>query len=65
MPVATHEFMSAARAQAAALGRADFDAVYVRHPVQDQTRAEIEAKADAVIDEIVTRLTSRMPAKPD
>ena len=62
MPVATHEFMSAARAQAAALGRADFDAVYVRHPVQDQTRAEIEAKADAVIDEIVTRLTSRTPA---
>jgi len=33
VPVATHEFMSAARAQAAALGRADFDAVYVRHPV--------------------------------
>ena len=50
MPVATHEFMSAARAQAAALGRADFDAVYVRHPVQDQTQAELEAKADAVIE---------------
>ena len=57
MPVATHEFMGAARAQAAALGRADFDAVYVRHPVQDQTKAEIEPKADAAIDEIVTRLT--------
>lgn len=62
VPVATHEFMSAARAQAAALGRADFDAVYVRHPVQDQTRAEIEAKADSVIDEIVSRLTRAMPA---
>jgi alkanesulfonate monooxygenase SsuD/methylene tetrahydromethanopterin reductase-like flavin-dependent oxidoreductase (luciferase family) len=57
-PVATHEFMSAARAQAAALGRADFDAVYVRHPVQDQTRAEMEAKADAVLEEIVGRLTA-------
>ena len=62
VPVATHEFMSAARAQAAALGRADFDAVYVRHPVQDQTRAEIEAKADSVIDEIVSRLTRPAPA---
>jgi alkanesulfonate monooxygenase SsuD/methylene tetrahydromethanopterin reductase-like flavin-dependent oxidoreductase (luciferase family) len=58
VPVATHEFMGAARAQAAALGRPDFDAVYVRHPIQDRTKAEIEAKADAVIDEIVARLTS-------
>ena len=58
MPVATHEFMSAARAQAAALGRPDFDAVYVRHPIQDQTKAEIQAKADDVIDEIVARLTT-------
>jgi len=57
VPVATHEFMGAARAQAAALGRPDFDAVYVRHPIQDQTRAEIEARADAVLDEIVSRLT--------
>ena len=56
--MATHEFMSAARAQAAALGRADFDAVYVRHPVQDQTRAELEGKADAVVDEIARRLTA-------
>lgn len=56
-PVATHEFMMAARAQAAALGRPEFDAVYVPHPIQDQTSAEIEAKADAVIEELVARLT--------
>jgi hypothetical protein len=49
--------MSAARAQAAALGRPDFDAVYVKHPIQDQTQAEIEAKADAIVDELATRLT--------
>ena len=49
--------MMAARAQAAALGRPDFDAVYVTHPIQDQTRAEIEAKADSVLAEIVARLT--------
>jgi len=53
VPVATHEFMTAARAQAAALGRPDFDAVYVPHPIQDQTRAEIEAKAEAVLKEVI------------
>jgi hypothetical protein len=57
VPVATHEFMTAARAQAAALGRPQFDAVYVSHPVQDQTKAEIEAKADSVFEELMTRLT--------
>ena len=56
MPVATTEFMLAARAQAAALGRPDFDAVYVDHPVQDQTRAEIESKAEAVLDRLVRHL---------
>jgi hypothetical protein len=54
--VATIEFMLPARAQAAALGRPDLDAVYVAHPIQDQTAAEIEARADAAIAEIVSRL---------
>ena len=58
VPVATHEFMTAARAQAAALGRPAFDAVYVTHPIQDQTKGEIEAKADAVFDELIMRLTN-------
>lgn len=58
VPVATHEFMTAARAQAAALGRPEFDAVYVPHPIQDQTKAEIESKADAVLEELVARLTA-------
>jgi len=59
VPVATREFMMAARAQAAALGRADFDAVYVEHPIQDQTPQEIAAKAEAIIDKIVARLTAK------
>lgn len=50
--------MTAARAQASALGRLDFDAIYVQHPIQDQTREEIEARADQVIEEIAARLTS-------
>lgn len=56
MPVATTEFITAARAQASALGRSDMDAVYVAHPIQDQTKEEIEGKAEAVLDEIVRRL---------
>jgi hypothetical protein len=59
IPVATHEFMTAARAQAAALGRPDYDAVYVPHPIQDQTPAEIAARADAVLEEIIARLTGK------
>ncbi|MFN0122726.1 MAG: hypothetical protein ACKV2V_19685 [Blastocatellia bacterium] len=56
--VATTEFMTAARAQARALGRADMDAIYVPHPIQDQTPGEIHARAAAVFAEIQTRLTS-------
>ena len=54
--VATSEFASAARLQAAALGRPDFDAVYVLHPIQDQTPQEIAGRADAVVEEILSRL---------
>jgi hypothetical protein len=57
VPVATTEFVTAARAQASMLGRADFDAVYVAHPIQDQTPQEIAARAEAVMDELVARLT--------
>jgi len=55
--IATSEFQTAARAQAAALNRPDFDAIYVPHPIQDQTNQEIAARADAAILEIVARLT--------
>jgi hypothetical protein len=55
--VATSEFRTAARAQASALGRRDFDAIYVAHPIQDQTLQEIEDRAEHALDEIVARLT--------
>ena len=57
MPLATDEFRTAARVQASRLGRPDLEAVFVLHPIQDQTRAEIEDRADAVIEEVVARLT--------
>jgi hypothetical protein len=59
VPIATAEFMSPARIQAGALGRAGFDAVYVPHPIQDQTPQQIAARADAVAEEIVRRLTAK------
>ncbi|HEY6350933.1 MAG TPA: hypothetical protein VI636_16140 [Candidatus Angelobacter sp.] len=57
--VATTEFITAARVQAGALGRPGFDAVYVPHPIQDQTPEQIAARADAVAEEIFRRLTRR------
>lgn len=55
--VATDAFMVAARVQAAALGRPDYEAVYVPHPIQDQTPREIEQRAETVVEKIVARLT--------
>ena len=57
MPLATTEFRTAARVQASRLGRPDLEAVFVPHPIQDRTPEEIEDRADAVVEEIVARLT--------
>ena len=57
VPVATAEFRTAARVQASRLGRSDLEAVFVPHPIQDQTREEIQGRADAVIGEVVRKLT--------
>ena len=53
--VATIAFTDGAEAQARALG-ADPAAVYVEHPIQDRTDAEMLALADAAFDEIRARL---------
>ena len=55
--VVTDVFQTAARAQASALGRPDFDAVYVPHPIQDQNPEEIAARAETVVAELAARLT--------
>jgi len=60
VPVATTEFRTAARAQGSALGRADLDCVYVPHPIQDQTPAEIAERADLAIDEILAKLVGEL-----
>jgi len=56
--VATVEFADGAAAQASALG-ADPAAVYVRHPIQDRTDAEMVEIADRAIGPIVAALTRR------
>ena len=53
--VATVEFVDGAVVQARALG-ADPAAVYVEHPIQDRTDAEMTAIADQAIDEILANL---------
>ena len=53
--VATVEFTDGAQAQARALG-ADPAAVYVAHPIQDRTDAEMTELADRAVDEILANL---------
>jgi hypothetical protein len=53
--VASTEFVAAADAQSRALG-ADPARVFVAHPIQDRTDAEMQALAETAIDEIVAAL---------
>ena len=54
--VASAEFAEAARSQSRALG---FDpaGVFVPHPIQDRTDAEMRALAESAVDEVWARLT--------
>jgi hypothetical protein len=56
--VATVEFESGAVAQARALG-GDPAAVYVPHPIQDRTDAEMAEIADNAVDAILAQLLVR------
>jgi hypothetical protein len=55
--IASSEFVDAADAQARALG---FDParVFVAHPIQDRTDAELASLADNAVDEILRAITS-------
>jgi len=53
--VATVEFIDAAEAQAKALG-ADFDALFVAHPIQDRTDEEMRVLADQAVEGLLSRL---------
>ena len=53
--VSTVEFIDGADVQAKALGTTA-SAVYVEHPIQDRTDAEMQAIADKAIEEIISKL---------
>ena len=55
--VASTEFIEAAAAQSRALG-ADPARVFVAHPIQDRTDAELHALADAAFAEILAALSA-------
>lgn len=59
--VASSEFIEAAAMQSRALG---FDPamVFVPHPIQDRTDAEMHALADNALDEILRLLHAEAPA---
>ena len=54
--VASTEFIQAAESQSRSLG-VDPAAVFVAHPIQDRTDEEMEALADAAVEEILSQLT--------
>ena len=54
--VASSEFVEAAASQARALG-ADPARVFVPHPIQDRTDAEMRALADGALDQVLQTLT--------
>ena len=53
--ILTEEFRDAFEAQKTALGL-DAAAVYVPHPMQNKTTAELHALADAAFDEILAKV---------
>jgi hypothetical protein len=55
--VASTEFAVAAESQARALG-VDTAHVLVAHPIQDRTDVEMQALADAAVDEILRAITA-------
>jgi hypothetical protein len=62
--VATVEFVSGADAQARALG-AEASAVYVEHPIQDRTDAEMRGIADRAVEEIARTIVEARVRETD
>ena len=54
--IASTAFVDAAEKQAEALGLPDVRRIFVPHPIQDATDDELRAKADAIVDQVLTAL---------
>ena len=57
--IATDVFVDAAEAQSSALGLPEAPRVFVPHPIQDAIDAELRAKADAIVDDLIEALIDR------
>jgi hypothetical protein len=55
--VGTEPFRGEALEQAAALGMADYRMIEVGHPIQPIPLREVTALADAVVDDVIARVT--------
>ena len=54
--IASDVFVDAAEKQAAALGLPEVRRVFVAHPIQDATDAEMRAKADSIVEQVISAL---------
>ena len=54
--IASTEFIDAAAVQSKALGLPGVRRIFVPHPIQDATDAEMYAKADAIVDQVIEAL---------
>ena len=59
--VATEPFIDEALEQARLLGMPDYRMVFVQHPVQLLSPAQLQALADGACNDIVERLTGAQP----
>jgi hypothetical protein len=56
--VASSEFVDAAAAQASALGFPEVARVFVAHPIQDRTDAEMGELAERAVEAVLAALTT-------
>lgn len=54
--IASNGFVDAAAAQAETLGLPEVRRLFVPHPIQDATDAEMREKADAIVDDVIAAL---------
>ena len=54
--VASSEFVSAADAQSQSLGLPEVKRIFVPHPIQDRTDAEMRERAEAAVDALIEAL---------
>jgi hypothetical protein len=54
--IASSVFVDAAAVQAEALGLPEVRRIFVPHPIQDATDDEMQAKADAIVDQVIEAL---------